>query len=168
MPTSARAFPGADEIVGYCANFLAIPSEMSEHMEVAAYLLQQRRAVVSALRFQAVPMEEMLARLNAGDDMPELPFAAVFNMDQAGSALNFSGLDVQVQTVPSRFALVDYRLDVLKIESGYRLDYDYRCNRFSQAQIERWHTRFEAIVLRLISGRDGTIGDLWAALAEVD
>ena len=163
VPRSARSLPGAERIVGYCADIVPVPSRVDPAWTVEDYLSRQREAVLDAFRLPDGMFEELLeAASPAGNGAADLPFATIFNLDPPVAPPRLDGLTATSERTPCFFALVPYRLDAVRVGEELWLDYDYRADAFEEATIADWHERFDAIVDLLVRGRAGTVGALLA------
>jgi glutamate-1-semialdehyde aminotransferase len=150
-PVAARFFPRSETIVGYCAHFLPIVSTITSQMSVRDYFEQQNRRIITAFQHQNMPLDDILQVVSDASLGDALPFDVAFNMDPPVELPRFGEMSIERHPVPSRFALVDYRLDVGRVGRGYWLDYDYRCCRFGAATIQRWHLQFTRMLRQICS-----------------
>ncbi|MFI5644886.1 guadinomine polyketide synthase module 4 GdnH [Kitasatospora sp. NPDC051705] len=150
-PQANRAFKGSESVVGYCAHFLPVRSTLAPGATLADHLRRTREEVLASFEHQEVPFARLREALGAAPDAFPLPLRTVFNMDRSAPCPEFDGLTAEYRPVPTRFALVDFRLDGLEHEGGVRLDFDYRTDLFDEATVRGHGDHFVALLRALVA-----------------
>ncbi|WP_328311778.1 aminotransferase class III-fold pyridoxal phosphate-dependent enzyme [Streptomyces sp. NBC_00442] len=159
-PQANRPFKDSGSVVGYCAHFLPVRSELAPGTTVADHLRRTRDVVLAAFEHQEVPFARLREATGEATRPFPLPLRTVFNLDRDVPCPAFDGLDAEFRSVPTRFALVDFRLDGLESDGGVRLDFDYRTDLFDETTARAWSAYFRTLLEALVSDPEQPVDQL--------
>jgi amino acid adenylation domain-containing protein len=149
IPAAGQSLLETGALVGHCVNFLPLRTSFATNSAVATLLTQVRGTLLDAYEHQNYTYGSLIKKLGLRRDPARLPLVEVqFNLERvaSGTALTFSGLEVQVDSCPKRFVNFDLFLNVVESEEGLVLDCDYNRDLFDPATMERWLQHLETLV----------------------
>jgi hypothetical protein len=161
-PTAGRAsFEHRETVVGYCPHFLPIRSRLVGNPTVAEYLTTLKKTILAAYKHQDYPFARLLNKLNEQKEPAPYPvITTAFNLDRSIPAPELFGLQTEFLPTPAKFALVDFRLDVIEIDGELWLDYDYRTELFEASTTRRWHEYFQTLLKEIMANPQQHVADL--------
>jgi amino acid adenylation domain-containing protein len=147
VPVAGRVFPGADRMVGYCANLVAIRTQPEPTMPFATYLKRVREAVLGAFEHQDYPFPILVERLGVRLDPARTPLVStLFNMDHQVLRPSLDGLEVEQVTFPVRHAQFDLQLNAAEADGALRLEMDYSTELFTLETVSGWLGCFRTLL----------------------
>lgn len=149
IPTAGQALQEAESLVGHCVNFLPLRTSFEGDPAVSTLLTGVRGTLLDAYEHQNYTYGSLVKQLGLVRDPSRLPLVEVqFNLERvaSGSALAFSGLDVDVDPCPKSFVNFDLFLNVVESDEGLVLDCDYNRALFDPETIERWLGHLETLL----------------------
>jgi iturin family lipopeptide synthetase A len=159
VPTSGRylrwAAPtllGSEAMVGYCAHFLPIRSQLSGHPTFAEYLQQMRDNLFEAYEHQDYPFAQLLNQLDLPRDNSRSPLIDVsFNLEPPISLPQMPQLEISLFRQTVSFKDRDLHLNVLEIAGELVVECDYNTTLFDADTIGRWLSHFQTLLQAVVS-----------------
>ncbi|BCL39537.1 non-ribosomal peptide synthetase/type I polyketide synthase [Nostoc sp. MS1] len=152
VPTSGRTLLGSEAMVGYCAHFLPIRSQLSGNPTFAEYLQQMRDNLFTAYEHQDYPFAQLLNQLNLPRDNSRSPLIDVsFNLEPPISLPQMSQLEISLFRQTVSFKDRDLHLNVIEIAGELILECDYNTTLFDADTIGRWLSHFQTLLQAVVS-----------------
>ncbi|WP_342379999.1 amino acid adenylation domain-containing protein [Myxococcus stipitatus] len=152
IPTAGRGMEGGEGLVGYCSHLLPIASHSRGDESFPEYLRSLKQVLLSAYEHQDYPFSRLLERLDLPRSTSHTPLIGVtFNLERPLTVREMGGLKASFHPQPVAFAAFDLSLNVLDVEDGLVLDFDYNTDLFEPASIARFARGFRALLQGLAS-----------------
>jgi amino acid adenylation domain-containing protein len=152
IPAAAQALLEGTTLVGHCVNFLALRAQISKDLAFADFAKQVKRSVLDAYEHQTYTYGTLVRKLGIARDPSRLPLIEVqFNLERIGTAMKFSGLEVEVDPNPKAFVNFDLFLNVVEGDHGLTLDCDYNRDLFEESTIARWMGHFRTLLEEFVA-----------------
>src|SRR5262249_34034728 len=150
IPAAGQSADGRSDLVGHCVHFLPIRSSLTGSMPVSDYLQSLRRKILDAYEHQDSTYGRLIQKLSIPRDPGRLPLIeAQFTLERLGSAQEWEGLSISVDSNPKVFVHDDVFLNVVEADGGLVLDCDFNSDLFDAATIERWLEYLENLLARI-------------------
>ncbi|QSQ17526.1 non-ribosomal peptide synthetase/type I polyketide synthase [Myxococcus landrumensis] len=147
IPTAGRGMEGGEGLVGYCSHLLPIASHTRGDESFPEYLRSLKQVLLSAYEHQDFPFSQLLERLDLPRSTSHTPLIGVtFNLERPLTVRGMGGLKASFHPQPVAFAAFDLSLNVLDVEDGLVLDFDYNTDLFEPASIARFARGFRALL----------------------
>ncbi|WP_338868504.1 non-ribosomal peptide synthetase/type I polyketide synthase [Myxococcus stipitatus] len=147
IPTAGRGMDGGEGLVGYCSHLLPIASRTRGDESFPEYLRSLKDVLLSAYEHQDLPFAQLLERLDLPRTTSHTPLIGVtFNLERPLTVREMGGLKASFHPQPVAFAAFDLSLNVLDVEDGLVLDFDYNTDLFEPASIIRFARGFRALL----------------------
>ncbi|AGC43406.1 non-ribosomal peptide synthetase [Myxococcus stipitatus DSM 14675] len=152
IPTAGRGMDGGEGLVGYCSHLLPIASHTRGEESFPEYLQSLKQVLLSAYEHQDYPFSRLLERLDLPRSTSHTPLIGVtFNLERPLTVRGMGGLKASFHPQPVAFAAFDLSLNVLDVEDGLVLDFDYNTDLFEPASVARFARGFRALLQGLAS-----------------
>ncbi|MDF5720952.1 MAG: amino acid adenylation domain-containing protein [Rhizonema sp. PD37] len=152
VPTSGRSLLGSEGMVGYCAHFLPIRSELVGNPTFIEYLQQMRGHLLAAYEHQDYPFAQLLNQLSLPRDTSRSPLVDVsFNLDVPMTLPQIFQLETSLFPQVINFKDGDLHLNVVDIGGELLVDCGYNTDLFDADTIERWLNHFQTLLPAIIT-----------------
>ncbi|MFY2561290.1 amino acid adenylation domain-containing protein [Corallococcus terminator] len=152
IPTSGRGLEGGEGLVGYCSHLLPISSHARGDEPFPEHLRALKQTLLSAYEHQDYPFAQLLNRLALPRTTSHTPLVGVtFNLERPLALHDMGGLKASFHSQPVAFAAFDLSLNVLDVEDGLVLDFDYNTDLFEPASVARFARGFRAMLQGLVA-----------------
>ncbi|WP_292867177.1 non-ribosomal peptide synthetase/type I polyketide synthase [Nostoc sp. LPT] len=152
VPTSGRSLLGGEGMVGYCAHFLPIRSELAGNPTFVEYLKQMRGNLLEAYEHQDYSFAQLLNQLNLPRDTSRSPLVDVsFNLEPPITLPQMSQLDVNLLPQVVNFKDQDLHLNVAERAGELLLECNYNTDLFDAYTIERWLSHFQTLLQAIVT-----------------
>ncbi|WP_205522695.1 non-ribosomal peptide synthetase/type I polyketide synthase [Myxococcus eversor] len=152
IPTSGRGLEGAEGLVGYCSHLLPISSHARGDEPFPEYLRALKQTLLSAYEHQDYPFAQLINRLALPRTTSHTTLVGVtFNLERPLALRDMGGLKASFHSQPVAFAAFDLSLNVLDVEDGLVLDFDYNTDLFEPASVARFARGFRALLQGLVA-----------------
>ncbi|MBD2502161.1 amino acid adenylation domain-containing protein [Anabaena azotica FACHB-119] len=152
VPASGRSLLGSEAMVGYCAHFLPIRSQLSGDPTFAEYLQQMRSNLFEAYEHQDYPFAQLLNQLDLPRDNSRSPLVDVsFNLEPPISLPQMSQLEISLFRQTVSFKDRDLHLNVIEIAGELVVECDYNTTLFDADTIGRWLSHFQTLLQAVVS-----------------
>ncbi|MEM7354993.1 MAG: amino acid adenylation domain-containing protein, partial [Acidobacteriota bacterium] len=177
-PVSGRGRRELAGVVGYFVNPLALRSRLAGDPPFVDHLAATRRAVLDGLRYQDLPFDRLVDRLQPERDPSRSPVFQVmfswqqappqvaargleaFALGQSGAQLELGGLHWESIELPQRTAQLDATLLAAPDTAGVRLSMQYNCDLFDPSTIDRLLGHFERLLAGACAAPDDRLSTL--------
>ncbi len=176
-PTSGRASPALEGVVGYFVNPVVVRSELSGNPSFAQFLSKVRQTVLGAFEHQDLPFSVLVERLQPVRDPSRSPLVQVMFTflkahrrgveDLAGSAIGetgtnieLAGLSVESVSVEQRASQFDISLTMAEGSRELIGSFTYSTDLFDPATIDRMAGHFQALLEGIVCDPLQRIGGL--------
>ncbi|MBZ4418506.1 non-ribosomal peptide synthetase/type I polyketide synthase [Myxococcus sp. RHSTA-1-4] len=152
IPTAGRGLEGSEGLVGYCSHLLPIASHARGDESFPEYFRTLKQVLLSAYEHQDYPFARLLNRLELPRTASHTPLISVtFNLERPLTVRGMGGLKAGFHPQPVAFAAFDLSLNVLDVEDGLVLDFDYNTDLFEPASVARFARGFRALLRGLVA-----------------
>lgn len=162
-PVANRGRLVLEPLVGLFANTLVIRTSMSDRPGFRELVRRVRQSVVDAYECQDIPFAKVVAELQPPRELNRNPlFDVMFVHRHADeTALRLPGLTTTPLDIGgSAGAKFDLSLGVTESENGFVLDCEYSKDLFERATVDRFLSRFSALVESIVAAPASGIDDL--------
>ncbi len=147
IPAAAQSLEEGKSLVGHCVNFLPLRARLAEGETFAQLLARGKRTLLDAYEHQAYTYGTLVRKLGVLRDPSRLPLIEVqFNLERVGASLDFTGLNVKMDSCAKRYVNFDLFLNIVESEDGLVMDCDYNSDLFDQATVQRWLGHYETLL----------------------
>ncbi|MFP2903719.1 MupA/Atu3671 family FMN-dependent luciferase-like monooxygenase [Pyxidicoccus sp. 3LFB2] len=152
IPTGGRDLEGSDRLVSYCSHLLPIASHASGEHLFPEYFQALKQVFWGAFEHQAYPFARLLNRLKLPRTASRPPLINVtFNLERPLAVAKMSGLQTGFHSQPVAFSGFDLSLNVIEVENGLALDFDYNTDLFEPGTIARWARCFRTLLEGIVA-----------------
>ncbi|MEA2692083.1 MAG: hypothetical protein QOJ16_1470 [Acidobacteriota bacterium] len=152
-----QAAMGAPRLVGHCSSLLPAATDTGGASNLAELLSRVRRTMLEIYDHQEVSLSA-LALAEPPLSLPTID--AMFNMDRAPALPAFADLETLLLPAPVSHVKFDLSLNVLEVEDGLVLDFDWKTGLFETATAERWAGFFGKTLRDMVADPGISLSDL--------
>jgi len=145
VPAAGQIAPGLEgcaggrQLAGHCVNFLPIRSQCRGAESFAEYLQVIRELALDAYEHQSFAYGSLVEALRIPRDRSRFPIVSlVFNLDQAISGFELSGMEVEVEALPREFVVFDLEMNLVDSGKDIRIECTYNRDLYDSATVRRW------------------------------
>ena len=163
LPAAGQSDFGMNELVGQCANLLALRSTVDGERTFIEHLRQRRSAMLDASDNQKYTFGTLVRRLNVPREPGRIPLCpVVFNIDMdMDSAVSFHDLKHRVVSNPRRFENFELFLNLDGRRDGSMgIEAQYNTDLFDSANIRRWLDLYDTLMRSVTDGPERVIDRL--------
>ena len=161
IPAAGQSLLDGETLVGHCVNFLPIRSNVDGQADVGGYLKRLKATLLDASEHQRYTYGSLVRKLALPRDPSRLPLVEVqFNLERLGARLDFSGLEVEVDSAPKRHVNFDLFLNIVESNDGLRMDCDYNRDLFDEATVQRWLGHYVTLLKSMATDAKRPIAEL--------
>lgn len=175
-PVANRNFNGADKLIGYFVNSVALRAHLSDDITFSELISQMRNVVSEALDNSLYPFEKLLEEIKPERSQSHSPiFQVMFAYhEKQASVFKNDELKLELEEHPNPSSKFDFYLEAQELETGIELRLTYNANLFkfatATALLERFvillneslNNELEAIKnLSLLSENDKDLLNQW-------
>ncbi len=143
-PAANRDLPGAEQMVGNCANLL--PLELNVQNESATALLAKVKAeYLQDMSNMAHPYEELLKKVGAP------LFNVSFNLEPTSDLPDFGDVSLFMHPFPITASEFDLTMNLTDLEYFYHGEADFKSALFTDAQVIRWADEYVKILKAMMT-----------------
>lgn len=156
VPTTGRAMPGSESMVGYCTHLLPIRSRLTPELKFNDYLNQIKQTLLAAFEHQDYPYAQLLDRLNLPRDLSRSPLVATtFNMDQPPTLPEVGELAVTLLPAPISYTSFDMGLNITDLGNELVVECKYHTSLFQTKRMAHMLAQYQHLLAQLAdnSGR---------------
>ena len=147
IPTAGQSLLDEGSLVGHCVNFLPLRCQLTKNETSRDLLLNTKRVLLDAYEHQSYTFGTLVRKLKIPKDPSRLPLVEVqFNLERVGTALEFPGLQADVDPNPKAAVNFDIFLNIVESNEGLLIDCDYNTELFSHDTIGQWLDHYETIL----------------------
>jgi len=161
IPTAGQSLLEEGSLVGHCVNFLPLRCQFANGETSGDLLLNTKRVLLDAYEHQSYTFGTLVRKLRIPKDPSRLPLVEVqFNLERVGTALEFPGLQADVDPNPKAAVNFDIFLNIVESSEGLLIDCDYNTELFSNNTIGQWLDHYETILRGFAQDAQQTIDRL--------
>lgn len=145
---SNRRAPEWQSTVGYLANTVPLPMDLSGDPALETFFARVREICVTAYDFQHIPLESVIRKMNIHVTPEISPLIQVMFTYQNELTLHrqYHGLDVQMSVVPSETSKYDLILHVYEEQDTFLLQLEYNTDLFRESTMSRFLDHYQLLV----------------------
>ncbi|WP_085694735.1 MULTISPECIES: non-ribosomal peptide synthetase [unclassified Pseudomonas] len=168
-PIANRTRAEVEPLIGLFVNTLALRTRLEGNPSFSALLEQVRQTTLGAYANQDVPFEKVVEALELPRDMSRSPlFQVMFVLQNAPTeAFTLPGLEIAQLAVEATTAKFDLTLELTPSDQGYRMRWEYNCDLFDAATVERMASHFETLARSAVAAPDQPLRRI-AMITETD
>lgn len=160
VPVAGQARLGVDT-VGYCVNALPVRADAGFSRPFNDLVRETQRRLFDAFEHQEAALGEIVGALDVPRDPSRLPLVEViFNHSSYFADLALDGCQVSTHENARRAVYHDLFFNIVAVEGGLLIDWDYCSDLFDEATIDRWVDHFRELLRGVVADSGQTIGDL--------
>lgn len=161
VPVANRPHPEWEPVVGYFANSLAVPVDVSGSPSLGELLTRVRTASVEALSHQNVPFDLVVEALGVRRHSGMNPmFQVMCSVNRVTRAPELPGLEISLVEARNDTAKFDLELAV-SVDTGHvGIAFDYADDLFDRATVEQLAADYAAIVDALLTSPGAGVGEV--------
>ncbi|AZD29880.1 non-ribosomal peptide synthetase [Pseudomonas chlororaphis] len=146
-PIANRTRAEVEPLIGLFVNTLALRTRLEGNPTFSELLEQVRNTTLGAYAHQDLPFEKVVEALDIPRDMSRSPlFQVLFVLQNTPTeAFALPGLDISHFAVQATTSKFDLSLELTPSEHGYQMRWEYNCDLFDAATIERMASHFETL-----------------------
>lgn len=161
IPTAGQALLEEGSLVGHCVNFLPLRCQLNKNETSRELLQNTKRVLLDAYEHQSYTFGTLVRKLRIPKDPSRLPLVEVqFNLERVGTALEFAGLQTDVDPNPKTAVNFDIFLNIVESSEGLLIDCDYNTELFGDDTISQWLDHYETILRGFAQDAQQTIDRL--------
>ena len=147
-PIANRTRVELEPLIGFFANTLAIPTDLSGDPTFAELLRRERSAALGAFQNQDAPFEKLVERLHPERDPAHSPVCQVMLAMQNAPlpAPNLAGLEARLIDIGRAIAKFDLTLNIERGEAGLECQLEYNSDIFDRSTAARIARHFTALL----------------------
>lgn len=152
VPSAGRGLAGSERLVGYCSHLLPVASHARGGQSFSEYLQGLKQVLWGAYEHQDYPFARLINRLQLPRSTSHTPLVSVtFNLERPMGVVRMSGLRTSFHSQPVRFSAFDLSLNVIEVEDGLVLDFDYNTDLFEADTLARWARCFRTLLEGIVA-----------------
>ena len=161
-PIANRTRAEVEPLIGLFVNTLALRTRLEGNPTFRQLLEQVRNTTLGAYAHQDLPFEKVVEALDVPRDMSRSPlFQVMFVLQNtAPEALQLPGLAIGAFDIGATTAKFDLSLELTPSAQGYQLRWEYNCDLFDAATLERLATQFQTLAESVVGDCEKTIATL--------
>ncbi len=161
-PATNRNKPELEKLIGFFVNTLVMRSQLAGEPYLEDYLVQVRRNLLGAQKYQDFPFEQLVEALNPERNLGHHPvFQVMFSYQNSPLDLpEIPGLDIQLMEEENVTAKFDLTLLIAKTDDGMVCTFEYSTELFEEKTIARMAGHFETLLSGMVSQPERRISEL--------
>ncbi|HEY6930345.1 MAG TPA: amino acid adenylation domain-containing protein, partial [Thermoanaerobaculia bacterium] len=167
VPTAGRSRSETEGLIGCFINTVVLRADLTGRPTFRQLLTRVRRAALEAFSNQEVPFEKVVEEFQPIRSLRHAPlFQIMANFRNVPRRTGSSSqLQVEVESMPSRIAMVDLALELEETERGLAARFTYSTDLFDSSTIRRMAEDLCTLIERAAADPDCPIGDIPLAAA---
>ena len=161
-PIANREQDEIANLIGFFVNNLVLRSDLSTSPSFVQLLEQSKNTLLDAYRYQQVPFDQIVERLQPQRSLSHSPLFQVMMVLQNNESaeINLSGLTISPYNQDVRAAKYDLTLSVSEENSGLFLDWEYNTDLFEQQTIAQMAKHFSCFLEEMLRAPEVAVFDL--------
>ncbi len=162
-PVANRNHAELENTIGFFVNTLAIRSQLSGEDSFLYALSKVQKSAVGAFAHQDLPFERLIDDLGLERDMSQSPIFQNFFSYQNESfsdGIDFSGLSIDLESLPTQTAKFDLSLDLVNGENGIAGILEFNTDLFFADTISRLADNFTTLLESIVCDPKEQISNL--------
>ncbi len=161
VPVAGRRMQGAEELVGFFVNMLAIRCECDGNQSFSAHIHRFKRDVLEALEHQDLPFARLVEALQPERNSDDAPLFQVGFSMQNFAAINLEMSGITARILKRSIADAKYALCLFARERDGKLHLrlEYRGDVLNEVNAQRMLQHFERLLKGVIADADVRLGD---------
>jgi amino acid adenylation domain-containing protein/non-ribosomal peptide synthase protein (TIGR01720 family) len=162
-PVANRSHAQLESVIGFFVNTLAIRTELNPSDSFKHFLAKIQRSAVGAFANQDIPFEKIIDELGLERDMSQSPvFQNLFSFqnESVDQGINFSGLDIHLQSLHTQTAKFDLSLDIVNHQDELQGLFEFNTDLFNKSAIERMSLNFVALLESIALDTEKSVASL--------
>ncbi|WCM63688.1 amino acid adenylation domain-containing protein [Paenibacillus polymyxa] len=146
IPTAGQSQMGNHALLGNCVNILPAVAEIQSSESLRTFFNRTKEIMANLHQFQNYPFSRI------SDHLENIPtFNVLFNMDRPLRTLQFFGLETELLTSPIQYLNYDLFLNVMELQGGLQLDFDFRSDIIQSETMHWWIDGYIHMLNSLVS-----------------
>ncbi len=158
IPVAAQALEGENALFGHCVQMLPIRTQMAGSTPFSGLIQSVGERVRGAYAHADCTFGKIIQGLPLHRESGRVPLIEVlFNVDPAGSGVQFDGLESTLHEAPKAFVNFDLFFNFTQSGDGLTLDCDFNTSLFDAGTIRSWARAFEALISHAVESPDDPV-----------
>ncbi len=160
-PVSGRTRPATEQLVGFLANTLALPTRIPRGTTFAQLVKHAAATVAGGLAHQDLPYEELVDILAPQRSLTHAPVAqAMFAVEPVPAPTTVDGLTITPRLLPNGGSKFDLSLTVEPGQDGWRARWNYDTDLFDRSTVEGLANLYAVLLKAALADEDRPIAEL--------
>ncbi len=156
-------------LIGFFINQLVLYTNLSGNPTFKNLLERVRKVTLEAYDHQDLPFNLLVDAVKPNRDLSRAPlFQVKFVLQKAPITLQFSDLTLSFVEVDNGTAKFDLLLDIVELERGFYVSFQYNTDLFKADTITRLMEHFETLIQNIVAQPNTTLNVLEEILAKID
>jgi amino acid adenylation domain-containing protein len=161
LVVGVQASAARERLVGHAISYLPIRGKLEPAAPFAVALAKSKTGLVDALANQHVSFGSLLSELSVPRDPSRMPLAPVsFNLEPGYTQSGFSGLRVDVHSLPRAFDVFEIFANLVEHEHELVIEAQFNRDLFELATIRDWLCSYEAVLAGVVADPQQPLQDL--------